>query len=148
MLLHTILILLIRGVMLKRKKKMFAGECSIYILTCKKKHLYGSVLSAIEEKTKQTVSVLLSISSLLHAMPIYSCPTAPYALPPTRTILLITITRYCPATASTISSFATTRGFNLGPIILHASMPTGEATGYDLYTCRNEASPGVEEVDS
>ena len=123
--------------MLKRKKKMFAGECSIYILA-KKKHLYGSVLSAIEEKTKQTVSVLLSISSLLHAMPIYSCPTAPYALPPTRTILLITITRYCPATASTISSFATTRGFNLGPITLHASMLTGEAT-----TCiRAATKPG------
>ena len=68
----------------------------------------------------------------------YSCPTAPYALPHTRNILLITITRYCPATASTISSFATTRGFNLGPITLHASMLTGEAT-----TCiRAATKPG------
>ena len=145
-----VLLLIIRGVMLKREEKkclqVYIYICSIHTYLDKKP--YGSVLFAIEEKTKQTVSVLLSISSLLHAMPIYSCPTAPYALPPTRTILLITITRYCPATASTISSFATTRGFNLGPIILHASMPTGEATGYDLYTCRNEASPGVEEVDS
>ena len=133
---------------LRERKKMFAGECSIYILA--KKNIFTD-LFYLQLRKRQSRRCRFFYPFLPYSMPnrqSYSCPTAPYALPHTRTILLITITRYCPATASTISSFATTRGFNLGSIILHASMPTGEATGYDLYTCRNEASPGVEEVDS
>ena len=62
-----VLLLIIRGVMLKREEKkcLQVYICSIHTYLDKKP--YGSVLFAIEEKTKQTVSVLLSISSLLHA---------------------------------------------------------------------------------
>ena len=62
-----VLLLIIRGVMLKREEKNVCRYIyAPYTHTWKKKP-YGSVLFAIEEKTKQTVSVLLSISSLLHA---------------------------------------------------------------------------------
>ena len=136
-----VLLLIIRGVMLKREEKKCL-QVYIYMLHT---HILGKKnltdLFYLPLRKRQSRRCRFFYPFLPYSMPnrqSYSCPTAPYALPHTRTILLITITRYCPATASTISSFATTRGFNLGPIILHASMLTGEAT-----TCiRAATKPG------